>query len=140
MKKRPASEDEKTLFRRMVEHSNPRAVVAGMAGKPARKTRVLGLDGHTSRRLKRGGQAPDARLDLHGFTQGAAHRALKAFFLRAHRQGARLALVITGNGAVLKEMVPRWLKEPEFAGLIAGSAPAHVRHGGAGAIYVYLRK
>ena len=41
---------------------------------------------------------------------------------------------------VLKEMVPRWLNEAEFAALIAGTAPAHVRHGGAGALYIYLRK
>jgi DNA-nicking Smr family endonuclease len=37
-------------------------------------------------------------------------------------------------------MVPRWLKEPEFAALIADHRAAHRRHGGAGAFYVYLRK
>jgi DNA-nicking Smr family endonuclease len=41
---------------------------------------------------------------------------------------------------VLKEMVPRWLNEKAFAALIAGSGPAHRNHGGAGALYVYLRK
>jgi DNA-nicking Smr family endonuclease len=140
MKKRAASEDEKSLFRRTVEHSNPRAVAAGKAKKPARKTRATGIDGHTQQRLKRGAQAPDMRLDLHGFTQDGAHRALKNFFQRAHKKGARLALVITGNGLILKEMVPRWLNQPDFAAFISGSAPAHIRHGGAGALYVYLRK
>ena len=140
MKKRAASEDEKTLFRRMVEQSSPRAVVTAKPKKPARKTRPPGLDGHTGARLKRGGQAPDVRLDLHGFTQESAHRALQGFFQRAHKKGARLALVITGNGQILKEMVPRWLNQPDFAAFITGSAPAHIRHGGAGALYVYLRK
>ena len=140
MKKRAASEDEKTLFRKMVEQSNPRAVLAGKPKKPARKTRAPGLDGHTSQRLKRGIQAPDAKLDLHGFTQESAHRALKTFFQRAHKKGARLALVITGNGHILKQMVPRWLNQPDFAAFITGSAPAHIRHGGDGALYVYLRK
>jgi DNA-nicking Smr family endonuclease len=37
-------------------------------------------------------------------------------------------------------MVPRWLNEKAFAPLIAGSRPAHRRHGGDGALYVYLRK
>jgi DNA-nicking Smr family endonuclease len=37
-------------------------------------------------------------------------------------------------------MVPRWLNEPELAGLIANISPAHARHGGEGALYVYLRK
>jgi DNA-nicking Smr family endonuclease len=41
---------------------------------------------------------------------------------------------------VLKQMVPRWLNEKEFAALAVGTAPAHVRHGGDGALYVYLRK
>jgi DNA-nicking Smr family endonuclease len=41
---------------------------------------------------------------------------------------------------VLKQMVPRWLNEPELAALIASVQPAHVKHGGDGALYVYLRK
>lgn len=41
---------------------------------------------------------------------------------------------------VLKQMVPRWLGQPEAAALIAHTQPAHVRHGGDGALYVYLRK
>ena len=45
----------------------------------------------------------------------------------------------TSHG-VLKEMVPRWLNETDFAGLSSGWAPAHRRHGGDGAFYVYLRK
>jgi DNA-nicking Smr family endonuclease len=41
---------------------------------------------------------------------------------------------------VLKQMVPRWLNEPGLAALIASVQPAHVKHGGDGALYVYLRK
>ena len=41
---------------------------------------------------------------------------------------------------VLKQMVPRWLNESDFAALIPGSGRAHLRHGGDGALYVYLRK
>ncbi len=119
------------------------------AGRP-----LKGLDGNTRERLKRGGVRPQASMDLHGLTQEAAHRALLSFLQRSRKSGLRLTLVVTGKGnpknedaewmmrshGVLKEMVPRWLNEPEFAALIAGSAPAHVRHGGAGALYIYLRK
>ena len=77
-----------------------------------------------------------------------------SFLQRARRNGLRLTLVVTGKGnpkdedegwimrshGVLKEMVPRWLNEPDFAALIAGATPAHVRHGGDGALYIYLRK
>ena len=41
---------------------------------------------------------------------------------------------------VLKGMVPRWLNEKDFTALVSGSGPAHRRHGGEGALYVYLRK
>jgi len=121
------------------------------AARPLKK----GLDGNTSEKLKRGQLAPGARIDLHGLTEDRAHQALLSFVRRAQGDGVKLALVITGKGypkdeegapwtmrshGVLKEMVPRWLNEKHFAALIAGSGPAHRRHGGDGALYVYLRK
>jgi DNA-nicking Smr family endonuclease len=80
---------------------------------------------------------------------------LLSFLAGAQSRGIRLALVITGVGnprphegaewmrsrhGVLKQMVPRWLNEKAFAALISGSGVAHRRHGGDGALYVYLRK
>ena len=114
-----------------------------------------GLDGNTQDRLDRGLIAPDATLDLHGMTQTAAHRALQRFLRGARERDNRLIVVVTGKGnprapdaapwtesphGVLKEMVPRWLAEPGLAQLIARAQPAHIRHGGGGALYVYLRK
>ena len=113
------------------------------------------LDGHTAEKLKRGQLAPAARIDLHGMTEAAAHGALLSFLGSAQARGVRLVLVITGIGnpkdqdsaewmrarhGALKKMVPRWLNEREFAALVSGSGPAHRRHGGDGALYVYLRK
>jgi DNA-nicking Smr family endonuclease len=156
MKRRIASEDEKILFKKTVETTRPQVIAKAKAKKSAAKAKLdgSGLDGNTKERLKRGGVRPQASIDLHGMTQEAAHRALLAFLQRSRKSGLRLTLVVTGKGnpknddaewmmrshGVLKEMVPRWLNEPDFAGLIAGSTPAHVRHGGAGALYVYLRK
>lgn len=118
-----------------------------------------GLDGRTAERLRRGTLEPEARLDLHGLTEAVAHATLIAFLRAAHTQGLRLVLVVTGKGAkpsnhdspfdlelhgrsrgVLHMMTPRWLKEPGIAPLIADMRPAHRRHGGSGALYVYLRK
>jgi DNA-nicking Smr family endonuclease len=113
------------------------------------------LDGNTAEKLKRGQIAPGARIDLHGMTEAAAHGALLSFLASAQARGVRLALVITGIGnpkdqdnaewmrarhGALKEMAPRWLNEKAFAALVSGSGPAHRRHGGDGALYVYLRK
>ena len=114
-----------------------------------------GLDGNTQDRLNRGLIVPDAALDLHGMTEAAAHRSLARFLHGARERGNRLIVVVTGKGnpraadvaawtqsphGVLKEMVPRWLAEPELKPLIALVQPAHIRHGGGGALYVYLRK
>jgi DNA-nicking Smr family endonuclease len=156
MKRRPVTEDEKILFRKTVETSRPQVIAKAKAKKAAGKPKPGSgeLDGNTKERLKRGGVRPQANMDLHGLTQDAAHRALLSFLQRSRKSGLRLLLVVTGKGnpkdegegwamrehGVLKEMVPRWLNEPEFAALIAGTTQAHIRHGGAGALYIYLRK
>ncbi len=45
-----------------------------------------------------------------------------------------------GRRGVLKAAVPRWLKEAALASLIAVTMAAHRKHGGTGALYIYLRK
>jgi DNA-nicking Smr family endonuclease len=121
--------------------------------KPPSKT-ATGLDGNTKRRLERGDIAPTAKLDLHGLTESAAHGTLTTFLIAAHRRGDRLVLVVTGKGTasesphllfehgrgVLRQMVPRWLEEAPMARIVADKRWAHRRHGGDGALYIYLRK
>jgi DNA-nicking Smr family endonuclease len=120
---------------------------------------AAGLDGNTADRLRRGELDPQARLDLHGMTESTAHCALTTFLRGASARGLRLVLIVTGKGGkplahdapfdleldgrargVLKAMTPRWLAEPELAGFVADVRHSHRRHGGAGALYVYLRK
>jgi DNA-nicking Smr family endonuclease len=154
--KRKLTEDERALFTKHVAEAR---LVTITAPKSKRHSAVRegnsGLDGNTAEKLKRGKIPPGARIDLHGMTEAGAHDALLAFLNRAQKRGLRLVLVVTGIGnpgraedaewmrvshGVLKTMVPRWLKEKKFAALIVGSGPAHRRHGGDGALYVYLRK
>jgi len=98
-------------------------------------------------RITRGSHALDARLDLHGMTQAAAHHALLGFLRAAQGRGCRIVLVITGKGSgdpggergVLRRQVPHWLRLPEFRSLIVGFESAGVGHGGEGALYVRLR-
>ena len=106
------------------------------------------------RGVARGKQAIDARLDLHGLTQSEAHSALLRFLRSASARDARLVLVITGKGSkelgvhgegdrergVLRRRVPQWLGLPEFRSFVVGFEDAHVAHGGAGALYVRLRR
>jgi DNA-nicking Smr family endonuclease len=101
-----------------------------------------------TRRVARGKEAIDARLDLHGLTQAQAHSALLHFLRNAHARDARLVLVITGKGlrgdggerGVLRRHVPQWLALPESRSLVVGFEDAHIAHGGEGALYVRLRR
>jgi DNA-nicking Smr family endonuclease len=98
--------------------------------------------------LSRGRKEIDARLDLHGMTQTRAHRVLTDFLHRAHADGLSFVLIITGKGkmgaeserGVLRRQVPQWLGLPEFRSLVVGFEEAHVGHGGAGALYVRIRR
>lgn len=153
--KRKITEEERDLFRKHVAEAIFKPATPKATKEKAAKPRSGKLDGNTAEKLRRGRIAPSARIDLHGMTESGAHRALHSFLVRAHENGARLALVITGLGnpqgrddaewmraphGVLKEMVPRWLMEKDFAALTSGWAVAHRRHGGDGALYVYLRR
>jgi DNA-nicking Smr family endonuclease len=159
---RRTSEEERKLFKAVIDQARPVKKKAPAKTKPSAiaaakaKLKAGGLDGGTQARLRRGALEPQARLDLHGHTQEAAHRALSSFLRGAQKRGCKLVLVITGKGArsasdapfdmsgdrrgALKGAVPRWLNEAPFAALIASIGSAHRRHGGDGALYIYLRK
>jgi DNA-nicking Smr family endonuclease len=111
------------------------------------------MDMRQFQRMNRGKLDPEARIDLHGMTLAQAHGALNGFILRAHGAGMRLVLVITGKGktvaddgpiprrqGALKQDVPQWLRMAPLAGLVLELREAHVKHGGSGAYYVYLRR
>jgi len=112
-----------------------------LAPPPGRRGPPEDLSGQ--RRIRRGQHAIDARLDLHGHTQDSARRELGRFLSRQAGQGARCVLVITGKGrlgaGVLRARFFDWIASPDLRPLIAGFAEAHPRHGGAGAMYVFLR-
>jgi DNA-nicking Smr family endonuclease len=108
--------------------------------------RFAGIDRANAERLKRGLHPIEARLDLHGRTQAEAHRELNEFVEASYRGGRRCVLVITGRGlgadgpGVLKSAVPRWLAEAGPRRRILAVAAAQPRHGGAGALYLLLRR
>ncbi len=96
------------------------------------------------RDVRRGQQKVDASFDLHGHTQDSAWRALPPFLARVRAQGAKCVIIITGKGArgegVLRRNFLLWLETKEARQLVSGYAPAHPKHGGSGAWYVYLRR
>lgn len=117
------------------------------------KAEPVQMDNKAFNRMKRGKLVPEARIDLHGMTLDQAHPALNRFIANAHARGFRLVLVITGKGSredpydpmphrrgVLKRQVPMWLRQAPLSLLVLQVAEAHIRHGGTGAYYVYLKR
>jgi len=128
---------------------SPKKSAAKTAAPPA----LAPIGRRDKARLGRGRQEIDARIDLHGMTQARAHRALLSFLQRAHADGAVFVLVITGKGriegriggderesGVLRRQVPHWLELPEFRSIVVGYEQANIAHGGAGALYVRVRR
>jgi DNA-nicking Smr family endonuclease len=124
-------------------------IVPPAAPKP-RAPPLVPLGRRMRSKLARGSEPIDDRIDLHGLTQADAHVALAHFLRRAQARGARVVLVITGKGArgedaysgrgVLKRQVPHWLESAALRPLVVGFESAGVGHGGAGALYVRLRR
>ncbi|MFW2542824.1 Smr/MutS family protein [Primorskyibacter sp. 2E107] len=117
------------------------------------KAEPVQMDNKAFTRLKRGKLVPEARIDLHGMTLDRAHPALNRFMLTSQTRGMRLVLVITGKGSredpydpmphrrgILKRQVPMWLRQPPLSLIVLQVAEAHIKHGGSGAYYVYLKR
>jgi DNA-nicking Smr family endonuclease len=113
----------------------------------------LQMDAKTHGKMTRGKLAPEARIDLHGMTLAEAHPELIRFILNAQSQGLRLVLVITGKGkrrddagpipqrmGALRHQVPHWLRLQPLGPAVLQVTEAHLKHGGSGAYYVYLRR
>jgi DNA-nicking Smr family endonuclease len=113
---------------------------------------LVPLDRRILLALRRGSRAVDGVIDLHGMRQAEAHDTLMAFLRRSQAAGHGLVLVITGKGGaasgqapfdergVLRRVVPHWLRLPDLRGLVLGFDEASPHHGGAGALYVRLRR
>jgi len=112
-----------------------------------------GLDSSWDRKLAKAAIAPDFTLDLHGHTLDSAHARLDHGLTQAVTMGARLVLLVTGRprpsddhagrgerrGAIRAKLLD-WLAAGPHASRIAAVRPAHPKHGGAGAVYIVLRR
>jgi DNA-nicking Smr family endonuclease len=107
----------------------------------------LGLDPRLVTRLRRGEFAVQAHIDLHGMIQSDAKAALEQFIVDAVRNGLRAVLVVHGRGLrspggtpVLKHAAAQWLSHGLMGGYVLAFATARPADGGAGAMYVLLRR
>ncbi|MEL0012026.1 MAG: Smr/MutS family protein [Alphaproteobacteria bacterium] len=103
------------------------------------------MDRRTAVRFRRGKLPIEARLDLHGHYQDAAHYALNEFIADSAAADRRMVLVITGRGSregsgVLRARLPQWLNQPPCRDRVLAFTAARPEHGGDGAFYVLLKR
>ena len=106
-----------------------------------------GVDRRLLRRLRRGEYAVQAHLDLHGLRSDEAKVATDAFIRDSQRGGRRCVLIVHGRGLrskdhvpVLKEKLVVWLSHGRIGKQVLAFATARPHDGGAGAVYVLLRR
>lgn len=129
----------------------PPLPAAPVPAKPAGEDRAH-LDGSWERRIAKGTLIPDFSLDLHGANLETAYGRLMHGLTQARTMGARVVLIVTGKprpvdamdrgerrGAI-RAKISDWLAASEHAGDIVAIRGAHRRHGGAGALYVVLKR
>lgn len=140
---------------RVGEKVRGRPVTLDLAPAPgeALAAQPVMMDHKTHKSMTRGRITPEAKIDLHGMTLAEAHPELIRFILSSQDDGRRLVLVITGKGkpgredgpipqrrGVLRHQVPQWLRMMPLGAAVLQVTQAHLRHGGEGAYYVYLRR
>jgi len=108
---------------------------------------IVGLDPRVLRRLRRGDFAWQDHLDLHGMTSATARVAVDRFLAESVVLGHRCVLIVHGRGRnskdqtpVLKERLKSWLARGRAARIVLGFTTARPCDGGAGALYVLLRR
>lgn len=101
-----------------------------------------GIQKKLQRRIRQGLLPVDDSLDLHGYTQKSAVKALGLFVDEAVGLGHKFLIIVHGKGqrsqnmAVLKPMTLHWLSQQKS---VLAWCPAQPKDGGSGASYVYLR-
>jgi DNA-nicking Smr family endonuclease len=106
-----------------------------------------GVDRRLAQRLHNGDYAIQGHLDLHGYTVEEAKDQVARFLTTAYISGRRCVRLVHGRGhnspenrPVLKEQVQLWLSHGRLSRLVLAFATAPPADGGAGAVYVLLRR
>jgi DNA-nicking Smr family endonuclease len=107
----------------------------------------VGLDPRLVTRLRRGEFSVQAHIDLHGMYQADAKEKLTQFIVESVQKGLRAVLVVHGRGlrspggqGVLKHAAAQWLSHGVMGGYVLAFTTAQAYDGGAGAMWVLLRR
>jgi DNA-nicking Smr family endonuclease/chorismate mutase len=91
------------------------------------------------KKIRRGEYPKEETIDLHGETIDSAREILSTLLQQAYHKQRRGLLIIHGKGkqAILKKHVIHWLKQIPWVTYFCSASP---REGGAGALYVLLKR
>ena len=108
---------------------------------------VVGLDPVMMQKLRQGSFSPEAHVDLHGLNTQQAFETLRGFFKGSWYRGLRCVIVVCGRGknspdgiGILREKLQLWFTQEPFKRVILAFCTAKSHDGGAGAVYVLMRK
>ena len=106
-----------------------------------------GIDRRLLRKLRAGEYALQGHVDLHGMNREQARAAVDRFVEQSRLAQRRCVLIVHGRGLnskdqipVLKEAVKSWLARGRLGRQVLAFASARPCDGGAGALYVLLRR
>lgn len=106
-----------------------------------------GVDRRVLMALRCGNYSVQGHVDLHGLGQAEAKQAVDVFLSTSRREGKRCVLIVHGRGLnskdqipVLKERLAVWLNRGRIGRAVLAFATARPPDGGAGAVYVLLRR
>ncbi len=106
-----------------------------------------GVDRRLLTKLRRGEFAVQGHLDLHGMRRDDARQAVAEFIDRGIKLGHRCVRIVHGRGLnskdkipVLKILLTSWLERGRVGRVVLAFCTARPNDGGAGAVYVLLRR
>ncbi len=108
---------------------------------------VSGVGSKIMKRLKRGEFSIQDYIDLHGLTKREAETVVNSFLVQSYQKGVRCVLIVHGRGLgsaghqpAIKTEPPAWFKRGILKKIVLAFVTARPCDGGAGAVYVLLKK
>ena len=106
-----------------------------------------GVDRRLLGKLRRGEFAVQGHLDLHGMRRDDARQSVATFIDQSCKRGHRCVRIVHGRGLnskdnvpVLKLLLTSWLERGRVGRAVLAFCTARPNDGGAGAVYVLLRR
>jgi len=108
---------------------------------------VSGVGPKIIKRLKRGEFSVQDYIDLHGLTKKEAETVVDKFIIQSYHKGLRCVLIVHGRGLgsidhkpAIKRELPVWFRRGILKKIVLAFVTARPCDGGAGALYVLLKK